>query len=62
MKLYLFTYFVILIWIRTIYSQICVNFKILGKNGDDWAKIKYTKIKRECWNALALTKAHPSLS
>ena len=33
MNLNLFTYFVIIIWIRTIYSQICVNFSILGKVG-----------------------------
>jgi len=31
MNLNLFTYFVIIILIRTIYSQICVNFWILGK-------------------------------
>jgi len=24
-----------------------VNFRILGENRDDWAKIKYTKLKRE---------------
>jgi len=30
--------FVIIIWIRTIYSQICVNFKILVKNGDERVK------------------------
>jgi len=56
MNLYLFTYFMILIWIRTIYSQICVNFKILGKNGDNWAKEKYTKLKRESWNTSTLIK------
>ena len=27
------------------YSQICVNFMILWKNGDDWAKEEYTKLK-----------------
>ena len=56
MNLYLFTYFMILIWIRTIYSQICVNFKIRGKNGDNWTKGKYTKLKRESWNASTLAK------
>jgi len=35
MNLNIFTYFVIIIWIRTIYSQICVNFRILGENGDE---------------------------
>ena len=34
-----------------IYSQIYVNFIILGKNGDDWAKVEYTKLKKESWNA-----------
>ena len=57
MNLYLFTYFVIFIWIRTIYSQIYVNFRILGKDGDNWAKEEYTKLKRESWNASTLTKA-----
>jgi len=40
-----------------IYSQICVNFRILGKKGDDWAKREYTKLKRESRNAPVLTKA-----
>jgi len=31
---------------RTIYSQICVNFKIPGKDGDERAKEEYTKIKK----------------
>jgi len=33
-----------------IYSQICVNFKIIGKNGDNWVEEEYTKLKREGWN------------
>jgi len=50
-------YFMILICIRMIYSQICVNFRILGKNGDNMAKgKKYTKLKRESWNTSTLTK------
>ena len=40
-----------------IYFQIFVNFRILGKNGDNYAKGKYTKLKRESWNASTLTKA-----
>jgi len=40
-----------------IYFPICVNFKILGKNGDNWAKEEYTKLKREGWNTPTLTKA-----
>jgi len=49
MNLYFFTYFVILICIRTIYSQVCVNLRIIGKNGDDWVKdIQSSKKKR--WN------------
>jgi len=60
MKLNLFTNFVIIISIRTIYSQICVNFKILGKNGNEMAKEEYTKLKGESWNALALTQARPN--
>ena len=43
MNLNLFTYFVIIIWIRSIYSQICVNFKVLGKNGDEREKVEYTR-------------------
>jgi len=31
-------YFVIIIWMRMIYSKICVNFMILGENGDEMAK------------------------
>ena len=31
MNLNRFTYFVITLWIRIIFSQICVNIKILGK-------------------------------
>ena len=42
-----------------IYFQICVNFRILGNNGDNWAKGKYIKLKRESWNASTLTKASP---
>jgi len=42
---------------RAIYSQICVNFRIPGKKGDNWEKGKYTKLKRESWNASTLTKA-----
>jgi len=41
-------------------SYLCVNFRILGKNGDDWAKGEYTKLKRESWNAPELTKARPN--
>jgi len=55
MNLYLFTYFMIFL-IRIFYSQICVNFKFIGKNGDNWAKGKYTKLKRESWNTSTLTK------
>jgi len=47
MNLNIFTYFFIIILIRTIYSQICVNFRIPGKNGDERAKREETKIKRE---------------
>jgi len=47
MNLNLFTYFVIIICIRTIYSQIFINFKILGNNEDERTKRLYTKIKRE---------------
>jgi len=47
MNLNLFTYFVIIIGIRTIYSQICVNFRILGNNEDERAKGKYTKLKEK---------------
>jgi len=43
--------------LRKIYSQICIIFKVLGKNGDIWTKGKYTKLKRESWNASTLTKA-----
>jgi len=43
-----------------IYSQICVNFKILGKNGDERATGEYTKLKRESWNAQTLTQADPN--
>jgi len=39
-----------------IYFQIFVNFRFLGKNGDNWAKGKYTKLKRESCNASTLTK------
>jgi len=39
-----------------IHSQICVNFIILGKNGDNWAKEEYTKLKKEGWNTPTLTK------
>jgi len=38
MNLKLFTYLVFIIWIRTIYSQICVNLRIIGKNEDERAK------------------------
>jgi len=38
MNLNHFKYFVIIIWIRTIYSQICVNFRILGINKYERAK------------------------
>jgi len=55
MNLNLCTYFVILIWIQTIYSQICDNFRILGKNEEE--KGEYTKLKRESWNAPVLTQA-----
>jgi len=44
-----------------IYSQIYVNFNILGKNEDDWAKGEYTKLKRESWNTQTLTKIAPNL-
>jgi len=44
MNLNIFTYFmIIIIWIRTISSKICVNFRILGKNGDEMAKGEYTR-------------------
>jgi len=43
-----------------IYYKICVNFRILGKNGDNWAKGKYSKLKRETWNASTLIKAAQS--
>jgi len=62
MNLYLSTYFMILIWIRTIYSQFFVNFRILGKNGDDWAKGENTKLKWGSLNAPTLTKARPNSS
>jgi len=39
-----------------IYSQICVNFKILGNNRDNWAKGEYTKLKMENWNIPASPK------
>ena len=42
MNLNLLTYFVIIIWIKTIHSQICVNSRILGENGDESAKGEYT--------------------
>jgi len=29
-----------------IYSQIDVNFRILGKNGHNWEKGEYTKLKK----------------
>ena len=61
MNIYLFTYYVNLIWIGTIYFQICVNFIILEKNGDDWEKGEYTKLKRESWNAPTLTIARPNI-
>ena len=38
MNLYLFTYCDFNLK-KMIYSQIFVNFRILGKNGDDWAKV-----------------------
>jgi len=53
MNLNMFTYFVILIWIKPIYSQICVNFKILGKNEEERTK----GLKRENWNASTVTQA-----
>jgi len=43
-----------------IYSQICVNFRILGKNEDDWVKGEYTKLKIERWNTPTLTKVRPN--
>jgi len=43
-----------------IYSQICVYFKILGRNGDERAKGEYTELKRESWNAPTFTQARPS--
>jgi len=42
------------------YFQICVNFRILGKNGDDWKKREYTKPKSESWNPPTLSKALPN--
>jgi len=57
MNLYIFTYFVIFIWIKTIYSQIGVNFRILGKNENNWAKGEYTKIKK---GRLEYTSTHQS--
>jgi len=46
----------ILISVRTIYSQISINFRIIGNSGDNWAKGKYTKLKRESWNTSTFTK------
>jgi len=40
-------------------SHICVNFRILGKNEDDWAKEEYTKLKRESWNAPSTHQSSP---
>jgi len=45
MNLNLFTYFVIIIRIRTIYSQICVDFRILRKNDDEKTKVEKTRWK-----------------
>jgi len=45
MNLNLFTYSLLIVWIRTIYSQIYINFKILGENGDESAKGEYTRWK-----------------
>jgi len=43
-----------------IYSQICVNFRILWINRDEKEKGEYTKIKRESWNAPTLAQARLS--
>jgi len=34
--------------------------RFLGKNEDNFAKEKYTKLKRESWNTSTLTKATPN--
>jgi len=58
MNLYIFTYFMIFIWIRVFYSQIFgVNFRFLGKNGDDWVKEEEYKRKRDSWKARECIKA-----
>jgi len=43
MNLNFFTYIVIIIRIRTINSQICVNFRILGKNEDERINGEYKR-------------------
>jgi len=58
MNLNLFTYFVIIIWIRTIYSQIYVNFRILGKSGDEREKKRIYKAKKA---KLESTNTHSGL-
>jgi len=59
MNLYIFIYFLFIIWIRTIYSQICVNFRILEKNEDERAKGEIYKAKK---GKLEHTSSHPSSS
>jgi len=60
MNVYLFIYFMILIWIRTIYYQICVNFMSIEKNEDNWTKEKYIKIKINLiWVLVNEIQIHP---
>ena len=44
---------------RTIYSQICVNFSFLGKNRDEVLK-ELDKMKRESWSIENSLKTRPS--
>jgi len=55
MNLNLYIFFLIMIWIKTIYSQICVNFRILGENGDERAKGEKTGWKGKD----GMFKTHP---
>jgi len=59
----LFTYFVIIRGLRTIYSQICVNFKILREDGDERVKGEWTRWKgkvRTLKTRSKLTQTHRS--
>ena len=38
MNLYFLTYFIIFIWIKEFIPKFGVNFRFIGKNGDDQAK------------------------